>query len=402
MINPGDILRFAWQALRGYPVRTMLMLLAMSIGVAAVVLLTSLGEGARRYVMNKFASLGTNMIIVLPGRSETAGVAGNITGMTTRDLTLDDALALTRHPSVRRIAPINIGVANAKHQERQREVMIMGSNKDLLNIRHWKLARGKFLPAMDLSRSKPVCVIGGKIRKELFANKPALGKWLRIGDRRFRVIGIMASEGRSIGIDVGEIIMIPVASAQSLLNTPSLFRILVEAKSRSSIKTVVNFIEQTLQKRHQGKKDVTIVTQDAVLSTFDNILGTLTYAVAGIAAISLIVAGVLIMNVMLVAVSQRTSEIGLLKALGASRTSITLLFLSEAILLSFIGALLGLAIGQLASWGIRISFPTLPAYAPDWAIAMALFVSIFTGILFSLLPARRAAKQDPVTALGKK
>ncbi|MDH3947375.1 MAG: FtsX-like permease family protein, partial [Gammaproteobacteria bacterium] len=157
-----------------------------------------------------------------------------------------------------------------------------------------------------------------------------------------------------------------------------------------------------LQKRHQGEKDVTVVTQDAVLATFDRILGALTYAVGGIAAISLFVAGILIMNVMLVAVSQRTAEIGLLKALGATQRQIVILILVEALLLSALGATAGLVVGQLGSMLIRHAFPLLPAYAPNWAIATAIFVALLTGLLFSLLPARRAAKLDPVMALSRK
>jgi putative ABC transport system permease protein len=243
-------------------------------------------------------------------------------------------------------------------------------------------------------------VIGSQIRQELFGPQRALGKWLRIGDRRFRVIGIMGSEGRSIGVDVEDTIMIPVASAQQLFNTPSLFRILVEAKSREAIEPVKQFVIDTLQKRHQGEKDVTVVTQDAVLATFDRILGALTYAVGGIAAISLFVAGILIMNVMLVAVSQRTAEIGLLKALGAAQRQIVILILVEALLLSALGATAGLIVGQLGSMLIRHAFPQFPAYAPVWAIATAILVALLTGLLFSLLPARRAAKLDPVTALS--
>ncbi len=398
-----DLSRFALQALRGYPTRTVLMLVAMAIGVAAVVMLTSLGEGARRYVTNEFASLGTNLIIVFPGRSETAGVnPSTMMGETPRDLTLDDALALTRNYNVRRIAPINVGAADVSWQNKKREVAIIGTNHEMLAIRHWHVAQGKFLPETDLDRTTPVCVIGSRIREELFGPERALGKWLRIGDRRFRVIGIMGSEGRSIGVDVEDTIMIPVASAQQLFNTPSLFRILVEAKSRETIVPVRQFIIDTLQKRHQGEKDVTVVTQDAVLATFDRVLGALTYAVGGIAAISLIVAGILIMNVMLVAVSQRTAEIGLLKALGAAQRQIIILILIEALFLSALGATVGLIVGQLGSLLIRHAFPQFPAYAPLWAIAIAIFVALLTGLLFSLLPARRAAKLDPVLALARK
>ncbi|MEN8131494.1 MAG: ABC transporter permease [Pseudomonadota bacterium] len=402
-LRSADVAWYAWAALRGYPTRTALMLIAMAIGVAAVIVLTSLGEGARRYVIGEFASLGTNLIIVFPGRSETAGINPSaMMGETPRDLTLNDALALTRSYSVRRIAPINVGSAEVSWQSRSRDVVILGSSHELLAIRHWKLSQGKFLPRSDLDRATPVAVIGSKIRHELFGAKRALGEWIRIGDRRFRVIGVMDSQGRSIGVDVQESIMIPIASAQQLFNTSSLFRILVEAKSRAAIAPVKRFIIDTLQARHQGKKDVTAITQDAVLATFDRILGALTYAVGGIAAISLAVAGILIMNVMLVAVSQRTAEIGLLKALGASPRQLIVLILTEALMLSTLGASVGLLLGQLGSLIIRKSFPVLPAYAPLWAVLMALLVALVTGLLFSLMPARRAAGMDPVLALSKR
>jgi putative ABC transport system permease protein len=398
-----DVARFSWGALRGYPARTLLMLTAMAIGVAAVVVLTSLGEGARRYVTGEFASLGTNLIIVLPGRSETAGLnPSSLMGETPRDLTLDDALALTRNYSVRRIAPINVGSADVSWQGRSRESVIIGSTHELLALRHWKIAQGRFLPKTELDRAIPVAVIGSTIRNELFGAEPALGKWLRIGDRRFRVIGIMGSEGRSIGVDVQETIIIPVAAAQQLFNRASLFRIMVEARNRDAIQPVKRFVIQTLQERHQGIKDVTVVTQDAVLATFDRILGALTYAVGGIAAISLAVAGILIMNVMLVAVSQRTAEIGLLKALGASPHQIIVLILAEAMLLSLLGGLIGLVLGETGSLVIRHAFPVLPAHAPIWAVVTALLVAITTGLLFSLLPARRAARLDPVQALSRR
>jgi len=365
--------------------------------------LTSLGEGARRYVSAEFASLGTNLLIVIPGRSETAGInPSTMMGETPRDLTLDDAGSLTRSFSVRRMAPITVGSANVIAQGRQREAVILGSSHQLLAIRHWQLAQGQFLPRTDLDLATPVCVIGSKIRNEIFAARRAVGEWLRIGDRRFRVIGVMASQGRSIGVDVRDSVIIPVASAQQLFNQSSLFRILVEAKSRSAIKPAKQFVIDTLRERHQGEEDVTVITQDGVLATFDRILNALTIAVGGIAAISLGVAGILIMNVMLVAVSQRTAEIGLLKALGATRQQILVLFLIEALLLSTLGAALGLAAGQLGSLAIRYAFPLLPAYAPAWSVSLSIVVALATGVLFSLLPARRAARLDPVLALSRR
>lgn len=403
MLRNSDLLHFCWHSLRGFPSRTLLMLTAMAIGVAAVVLLTSLGEGARRYVTGEFASLGTNLVIIFPGRSETAGFnPSTMMGETPRDLTLQDAQGLLRGPGVRRIAPINVGSADVSHGSRSRDVVVLGSSHDLLSIRHWQVEQGHFLPSMELERAAPVAVIGSLIRDELFGAKRALGEWIRIGDRRFRVIGIMGSEGRSIGVDVQETIIIPVASAQQLFNTSSLFRILVEAKSREMIEPVKRFATDLLQQRHQGELDVTVITQDAVLQTFDRILSALTYAVAGIAAISLAVAGILIMNVMLVAVSQRTAEIGLLKAIGAAPRQILRLIVSEALLLSAIGASAGTALGQGGGYLIRVAFPQLPAYAPPWALLAAPAVALITGLLFSLVPARRAARLDPVLALSRR
>ncbi len=402
-LRSGDVSLFAWRALKGYPTRTLLMLIAMAIGVAAVVVLTSLGEGARRYVAAEFASLGTHLLIVIPGRSETAGInPSTMMGETPRDLTLDDARSLRRGFNIRRMAPMTVGSANVIAKGRQREVTILGSSHDLLAIRHWQLVQGQFLPRIDLDLAIPVCVIGSRVRDEIFASQRAVGEWLRIGDRRFRVVGVMGSEGRSIGVDVHDTVIVPVASAQQLFNQSSLFRVLVEAKSRGAIEPARQFIIDTLRERHQGEEDVTVITQDGVLATFDRILNTLTVAVGGIAAISLGVAGILIMNVMLVAVSQRTAEIGLLKALGATRQQVLVLILSEALLLSVLGAGLGLAIGQLGSLVIRYGFPLLPAYAPAWSVSLSVVVAVATGVLFSLLPARRAAGLDPVLALSRR
>lgn len=396
-----DVAGFSWNALSRYRVRTALILLAMGIGVASIVLLTSLGEGARRYVVNQFASLGTHLLIVLPGRSETSGASPALfIGDTPRDLTIDDAVALSRSRHLGEIAPVVIGSAQTSWKERSREVPIMGSTRALLDIRHWEMAQGSFLPLTEPQRGSSVAVIGAKLRKELFGGEQALGEWIRIGDRRFRVIGVLSTEGRSIGMDVEELVIIPVASAMSLFNSPSLFRILAEAKSREAMEPAAEDIRTIITARHQGEEDVTVITQDAVLATFDRILRALTYTVGGIASISLVVAGILIMNIMLVSVSQRTGEIGLLKALGAPGRQIMHLFLAEAMILSVAGALLGILVGQLGSWAIGRLYPDLPLGAPLWAIVAAITVALVTGLLFGAIPARRAARLDAVEALA--
>lgn len=399
----ADTFYFALQALLSYRLRSGLMLIAMAIGVAAVIILTALGEGARRYVSGEFASLGTHLLIALPGRAETSGGApAAFSGQTPRDLTIDDAMAIARNRNVAQIAPLNIGSAPVSYAGREREAPILGTSAAMLDIRRWKMAQGQFLPSATLDEAIPVCVIGAKIKKELFGARSPIGEWLKVGERRYRVIGVLATEGRSIGVDTQEVVIMPIASAQMLLNTASLFRILIEARHFGSIGTLKKEILQTIKERHYGEEDLTIITQDSVIATFDRIFRALTLGVTGIAAISLAVAGILIMNVMLVAVSQRTAEIGLLKALGAPARQILRLFLAEAALLSFISACIGLVIGLLGSWALAHIYPALAGGPPFWAIAASISVAMICGLLFSLLPAKRAASLEPVLALQKR
>jgi putative ABC transport system permease protein len=399
MRNP-DTLSFGWKALVGYPARTWLTLLAMAIGVAAVVLLTALGEGARRYVAQEFSNLGTHLLIVLPGRNETTGGAPPLMGATPRDLTLEDAMAMARSPLVDKVAPISVGSAPVAHGALDRESTVVGSTAELLPVRRLSLAQGRFLPAGKPDRAHPVVVLGARLKQELFGSRGALGQWVRIGDHRFRVIGVLSRRGQSLGLDMSDIAIIPVASAQALFNTPALFRVLLQAPSHDALEGAKKAVRTIIRQRHDGVDDVTVITQDALLGTFDGILRALTYSVAGIGAISLLVAGVLIMNVMLVSVSQRTREIGLLKALGASRAQILRLFLTEAALLASGGAAAGLGLSLAGLWLLQRLFPALPLLPPAWAVPAAVAVAVLTGLLFGLLPARRAARMDPVLALG--
>ena len=245
-------------------------------------------------------------------------------------------------------------------------------------------------------------MIGAKLASELFPARSALGEWVRIGDRRFRILGVLAVQGESLGFNTDEIVIVPLAAAQALFNTESLLRILVEAKSREHITVAKNDAEEILRQRHEGKRDVTVITQDAVLATFDRILRALTLAVGGLAAISLAVAGILIMNVMLISVAQRRSEIGLLKALGATGRQIGLAFITEAVLLALGGAGLGLIAGKLGQVLIGQVYPSVPFTAPWWAVLAAPLTAIATAVLFAVAPARRAAKLDPVRALSRR
>jgi len=398
----ADVLRFARDAATAYPLRTSLSVLAMAIGVAAVVVLTALGDGARRYVVEQFSSLGSNLVIVLPGRSATGGFSpANALTTTPRDLTVDDAFALVRLPSVRRVAPLTAGNSEINANGRLREVVVAGTVSTYLDIRGFKMAQGSFLPEADWNRGAPVAVIGSKIKEEIFGGAPAVGELVRLGDRRLRVVGVLRSVGQGLGMNTDEVVFVPVGVAQSLFNTHTLFRILIEARSRDEIAAVKREAAASLKARHGGEEDVTVITQDAVLATFDKLLRALTAAVAGIAAISLAVAGILVMNVMLVAVTQRTAEIGLLKALGARGATIRNAFMAEAAMLSLVGALTGYGLGLLGAFILRLLYPVFPAYPPDWAVVAALVTSLSTGLLFGIMPARRAALLDPVQALMK-
>ncbi|NOV32109.1 ABC transporter permease [Methylomonas sp. ZR1] len=397
-----DLLLQAGKAIQTQPLRAALIILAMSIGVAAVNVLTALGDSARNYVVHEFESLGTHLLIVLPGRTETTGGHPPLFGETPRDLTLDDAAALFRSKHVAAIAPVSIGSAPVSVGGLERETNIMGSTHALLRVRHLTMAQGQFLPEADADKEISVCVIGKKISEELFAHQQAVGQWLRINDRRFRVIGVLAKEGQSIGTGFDELVIVPVASAQALFDSHSLFRILIEAHSEAAMYKAVDEVRNIIKLRHEGEDDVTVITQDSVVNTFDKILTALTFTVAGIAAVSLAVAGVLVMNVMLVSVSQRTAEIGLLKALGATQSQLQRWFLCEAALLSLAGALVGSVLGQFGILILQWLYPNFPVALPIWARVSALAVALVTGLVFGVLPARKAARLDPVAALARR
>ena len=397
-----DILRFGIRASTGYTTRTLLMLLAMAIGVGSVVVLSALGESARQYVVNQFSSLGTNLLIVLPGRSETVGGPPPLLGVTPRDLTLADAEALQRSANIRYVAPISVGAAPVSHGAREREVTILGSTSQLFFVRQLTMAQGRFLPQGDITKGSPVCVLGYTMQEELFGAVSALGETVRIGDYRFRVIGVLAKKGESVGLDMGDVVIIPVASAQALFNTSTLFRIMIEAVDRDVISRAKETILSIIRDRHDGEDDVTVITQDAVLATFDKIFTAMTLTVTGIGAISISVAGILIMNVMLIAVSQRRSEVGLLKAIGAPECNIITLFLTEAVLLSLVGAVLGLLVGTGGVWLIGLVFPNFPLTMPLWSLLAAVAVAMITGLVFGVMPARRAARLDPVVSLSRR
>jgi len=391
--------RFAFGALTGHGLRTGLSLLGVMIGVAAVIVLTALTDGARTYVIEQFSSLGTNLVIVLPGRTETTGAAPGVTAIP-NDLTLDDAEAIALQVgSVHRAAPVSMGTEEVAFGERRRQVALIGTTADYAPVRQVELARGEFLPPGDIDRGAPVCVLGHTLARELFPAQNPVGQVVRVGGWRMRVLGVLAEQGTKLGLDLDETIYVPVATGMQMLNRASLFRILIEAHAYADLEITKESVRRLMIERH-GEEDVSVITQDAVVSTFGAILDTLTLVLAAIAAISLTVAGIGIMNVMLVSVSERTREIGLLRAVGVQRSQVMAVFLTEAALLSAAGALLGLLLGWALVQVLIGIFPALPAAAPMWAVGAAFGVAVLVGVIFGIMPARRATKLDPVHALA--
>jgi putative ABC transport system permease protein len=400
-VTPGDIVHFAFTALARHRRRTLFSVLGMTVGVASVVVLTALGEGARRYVTDEFASLGSKLLIVLPGKNETIGVFPGVGGVP-NDLTLDDAQALLRGvPEVVLVAPIAMGNDAISHMERHRQVMVLGATHEFLGTRELDIGAGRFLPKDEMDRGAPIVVLGAKVADELFPNESPLGRVVRVGDARMRVIGVIGPTGQQIGLSIDEIVIIPVASAMRLFNRSSLFRIFLKLGAHADLERAKQRTLEIITERHD-EEDVTCISQESVVASLSKILNALTLAVAGIGAISLSVAGLGVMNLMLVSVSELSREVGLLKAIGAEKNQVLALFLTEAVLLSLAGAAVGIALGFVLVRVFVTIYPAFPAAPPLWAIVAVLFVAVVFGALFGVLPARRATNLDPVTALAGK
>ncbi len=398
-MNFADLFRFAWQALVQDRRRSGLSLIGVVVGVVAVVSLTAIGEGALRYVTDQFVSLGTSIVIVLPGRNETTGGIPLSIGGVPNDLTLQDTIAIERRiQSVRTAVPISLSTDSIEHAERSRLVSIIGVSSEFMRLQRLDLAMGRFLPESDRDRGSAVVVLGRTVAREIFGIENSLGATIRIGGWRMRVIGVLAERGTQLGIQIDESIFVPTATAMRMANTRSVSQIMLELFPKVDPDLAIDEIKALLIERHD-EEDFTCISQDAVMDSLSSILRMLTLAIAGIAAVSLAVAGIGIMNVMLVSVSERTDEVGLLKAVGANRRQILTLFLVEAALLSSIGGLLGLAVGTaLVALGNQL-YPSVVLVTPLWAIGSVLLLTLVTGVVFGVLPARRAAALDPVLAL---
>jgi putative ABC transport system permease protein len=399
-MNFLETFKVALEAILSNTMRSGLTMLGVIIGVLSVILLVSIGEGARVYITKELTGLGTNLLIITPGKTSTSGGFHPPSAGTVRKLTYDDAQALRRRAWLLTDAvPMVLGTGRIKFRNIGRDTMVIGTSPEFLRVRNLFIGTGNYLTQGDVDSKSKIVVLGAKVKEELFGDQNALGQVVTLSEARYRVVGVMQKKGTSLGWDIDDIVFIPVTSGQELFDTDGLFEILASTPRAEDVQRAIAQIKDILIRRHAHKEDFTIQTQGAMLSTMDTILSVLTAVLGGIAGISLLVGGIGIMNIMLVSVRERTREIGIRKAIGARNSDIMAQFLIEAITLSGVGGVIGILLGVGIALLIPMFVTVLPTSVSLWSIAMAFTFSMAVGVFFGVYPARKASLQDPITAL---
>lgn len=393
----GDLVRLSLSSLFDQRLRSFLTILGIAVGIASVVLLTSIGEGIEKFAIAEFTQFGTNLIGINPGRSTTLGTSGAIIN-NVRPLSIADEQALRRIPGIISTVPVIQGNGPVEYAKRSRRTTILGVGPAASSAWQIKVGSGRFLPADDSNAARSFVVLGSKVKKELFGDSNPLGKVVRVAAERYRVVGVMESKGQMLGFDLDDAVYIPVVRAMGLFNQQSLMEIDILYQAGLQSKTIADKAKKLLKSIH-GAEDFTITTQEEMLKVLGSVLGVLTMAVGGLGAISLLVGGVGIVTIMTIAVNERTPEIGLLRAIGADRRQILLLFIGEAVVLSGIGGLFGLAIGAGIAWLLGAFVPALPTHTPWLYAVYAELMAAAIGLLAGVLPARHAAGLNPVDAI---
>ncbi len=392
-----DFIKLAIGSVFAHRMRSFLTALGIAVGIGSVILLTSIGEGVHRFVLGEFTQFGTNLIAVTPGKANTMGMSGAVVS-NVRPLSMDDAEALGRLPKILDVVPVIQGNAAIESSHRSRRTMVLGVGAAVPEVWLMKPSVGRFLPDDDPIHARPFVVLGSKVRSELFATDNPLGKRIRIGSESYRIIGVMESKGQMLGFDLDDAVYIPAQKAMSMFNRESVMEIDLLYSGDADSAVLSKSISKLLIARHGGE-DFTIITQDQMLDTLGSILNILTLAVGALGAISLLVGGIGILTIMTIAITERTPEIGLLRAIGAKRSEILALFIGEAILLASIGGAAGLVIGAGGAWLLGIAVPQLPTHTP-WSYAIAAeLIAAAIGLVAGVTPAYKAANLDPVEAL---
>ena len=392
-----DSTRLAISTLSSQRMRSFLTALGIAVGIGSVVLLTSIGEGIHKFVLSEFTQFGTNLIAISPGRTTTAGMSGAVIS-NVRPLSIEDALSLERNPKIRGVVPFVQGNASVEFGKRIRRSYVFGVNSQVPAVWQMHVVSGRFLPDDDPRTARAFAVLGSRVRNEIFASMSPLGRFIRIGGERFRVIGVMESKGQMLGFDLDDAVYIPTAKALAMFDRESLMEIDIIYAADSRVDEIVKSVKKLLIDRH-GTQDFTITTQEQMLDVLGSVLNILTLAVGALGGISLLVGGVGILTIMTISVNERRAEIGLLRAIGAGRRQVLALFMGEAVVLASIGGFAGLIIGGGGAWLLGATVPALPTHTPWLYVVLAETLAVFIGLLAGVLPAYRASNLDPIQAL---
>ena len=393
----------AVKTLTSNKLRTGLTMLGMIIGNASVIAMIGIGQGAQRLASEQFESLGPNVLFVTPG----APGARQRTTFLPRNLVWDDAKAIAAEvPSVASVAPQRQSQLSVTYGGKNRTTLIMGTTPEFLIVRDFDVAKGRFINNVDLERNTRVAILGSEVAEQFFQGKDPIGSNIRIRNISFEVVGVLQAKGSFLGSNQDDAVYIPLTtSATSLTGRTSPFGldltfISISALNEASIPAAEFQITNLIRRRHKiiNEDDFTVQTQKDILRIVGTITGGLTALLAAIAAVSLLVGGIGIMNIMLVSVSERTQEIGLRKAIGASEQDILMQFMIEAVMLSAAGGIVGTGVG-IGGILLVAAFSPLQAVVSPVAITLAVTVSGTIGLVFGVFPARQAARLDPIVAL---
>jgi putative ABC transport system permease protein len=388
------------ESLLAQKLRTVLTVLGMVIGVSSVILLVSLGEGAKKYVMREFEGLGANLIVIQPGKSDKKTHFGPPVGAAQRKMTTADVAAIERRAvNLEAVSGLILGTVSVRHEESISNITVFGTNEQFPEIITLQIGRGSYFSREEDEYRRRVVVLGNNIAEELFGDDDPIGRTVKLNESEFRIVGVLAPMGDKLGLSFDELGFIPTEAALKLFNEDKLFGIRAKASSRVGMDDAVAEITEILKERRDGEEDFTVLTQISMMESMNTILSMLTYVLGAIAAISMVVGGIGIMNIMWVSVVERTQEIGIRRAVGARRRDILQQFVAEAVGLSFLSGALGVGGAVIITYSLHLIFPTFDMRAPFWIVVPAFVLALLVGTIFGVGPAWRASRIETLDAL---